>query len=152
MVNSGKYIIKAQRFSLKTLVFFICLFTLSASAGNLNSNLGERSNFTDRYISSENIPFSHHSGNHYTDFSQRSFQSPAKHLPSPNAPADKDEKENLDNDEWGNIHFLLYGDFDFALKTYDDSFSQFQQTVLNRKTVSLVILYHSWKGFLILNS
>lgn len=148
MVNSGKYIVKAQRFSLKTLVFFICLFTLSAYAGNLNSNLGESSNDTDKYISSENIHSTHHSDNHYTDFSHRSFQSPAKHLPKPNEPADKDEKENVDNDEWSNVHFLLYGDFDFAFKPYDDSFTQFQQTVLNRKTVSLVILYHSWKGFL----
>lgn len=152
MVNSRKYLNKAQSFSLKTLVFFICLFNLSASAGNLNSNLGERFNVTDKYISSENFASSPHSDNRYTDFSHRSFQLPAKHLPNPNEPADKDEKENLDNDEWSNIHFLLYGDFDFALKTYDDSFSQFQQTVLNRKTVSLVILYHSWKGFLILNS
>lgn len=149
MVNSKKYLNKAQSFSLKTLVFFICLFTLSASAGNLNSNLGERFNVTDKYISSENFPSSHHSDNHYTDFSQRSFQSPAKHLPSPNAPADKDERENLDNDEYSNIHFLLYGDFDFALKFYDDFFTQFQQTILNRSAVPLFILYHSWKIYLL---
>lgn len=152
MVNSGKYIIKAQRFSLKTLVFFICLFNLSASAGNLNSNLDRRSNETDKYILSENIHSTHRSDNHYADFSHRSFQSPTKHLPNPSEPADKDEKENVDTDEWSNLHVLLYGDFDFALKTYNAPFSQFQQTVLNRKTVSLVILYHSWKGFLFLNS
>lgn len=152
MVNSRKYLNKAQSFSLKTLVFFICLFTLSASAGNLNSNLGERSKHTDKFISSENFASSPHSDNRYTDFSHSSFQSPAKNLPKPNEPTDKDEEENVDTDEWSNLHFLLYGDFDFALKSYNAPFSQFQQTVLNRKTVSLVILYHSWKGFLILNS
>lgn len=149
MVNNRKYIVKKQRFSLKPLLFFICLFTLSASAGNFNLNLDKSSNETDKYILSENTHSTLHSDNHYADFLHRSFQSPAKHLPNPNEPADKDEKENIDNDEWSNVHFLLYGDFDFALKTYDDSFTQFQQTVLNRSAVPLFILYHSWKIYLL---
>jgi len=137
-----------QRFVLKTLFFFICLFTISSSATGFNSNGDKNSNDTDKYISSKKHYSIFHFYKHNTDFSYDPFQSPVEPEPNQNDSNDNGEKENLDNDDCNKTHFYIDSDFGFALKSTDNAFVEFQQTVLNRTTVSLVILHHSWKGFL----
>jgi len=146
MTKKGKYIVKIQEFVLKTILFFICLFALSSSATNINSDDYNCSNDTDSNISSENKCSTFHSYNHNSDFSYHSCQSPIEPNPNSNESKDNDEKENLDDDDYNKPHFYFESDLN-VFKSANNTFAQFQQTVLNRTTVSLIILYHSWKDY-----
>jgi hypothetical protein len=139
---------KVQRLNLSALLLFFCLFTLSASASSFNTNVDNIPNDTDKYILSENNHSTPHADNHYSDFLHNLFQSPAEPLPTPSEPNEKDNKENQDDDEWSSLHFRFYGDFDLVFKSSDVSLAQFEQNVLKRTKISLVVLHHSWKSFL----
>lgn len=146
MVNKWNYMIKMQRLGLNALLLFFCLFTQSASAWSINSYVD--TDDTGEYILSESYHSTLHTDNRYSDFSHSPFQSPAEPIPNSSEPNEKDNKENQDVDEWSNLHFRFYGDFDFVFKSCDVSFAQFEQNLLKRTKTSLVVLHHSWKSFL----
>ena len=144
---------KMQKLGLNAFFLFFCLLIQSASAWSIN--LYVDTDDTGRYI----LPESNHStllaDNLHTDFSHRPL-SPAEPepIPTPGKPSEKedskeDNKENQDDDKWSSLHFLFYSDFDFAFKSSKFSIAQFERSVLNRTKISLVVLYHSWKSFLV---
>lgn len=150
MTNKKKYLFKIQSLTLSTLLLlFFCFFTQSVSAWSINSNVDKSSNDADKYILSESNHSTLHADNHYSDFSHNPL-SPAEPIPTPGEPSEEeDNKENQDDyDEWSNLHFLFYSYFDFPFKSSNVSIAQFEQTVLNRTKISLVVLHHSWRSFL----
>jgi hypothetical protein len=148
MVNYRKNMVKLLRLNLSALLTFFCLFTLSVSASSFNTNVNNITNDTDRYFLSENNHSAPHTDSHYSDFLQDPFQSPAAPIPTPSEPNEKDNKENQHDDEWSSLHYRFYGDFDFVFESSDVSSAQFEQNVLKRTKISLVVLHHAWKSFL----
>ena len=147
MVRKRKYTIKTQWLKLSTLLFILCLLAQSGTHRRIISNIDKGFNDSDKYILSEDHHSSLHGESQYSDISHDPFQSPAEPTPTPNEPGEQDEKENTDNDEWSKIHFIFYCGFDFAFKSSTVSFAQFEQNVLKRTKISLVVLHHSWKSF-----
>jgi hypothetical protein len=156
MTDKKKYLFKIQGLTLSTLLLlFFCFFTQSVSAWSINSNVDKSSNDADKYILSESNHSTLHPDNHYSDFSHNPLSptepipTPGEPIPTPGEPSEKeDNKENQDDDEWSKLSFLFYSYFDSAIKSSNVSIAQFEQTVLNRTKVSLVVLHHSWKSFL----
>lgn len=88
-----------------------------------------------------------------TDHFSDNFSHNPLHLPSDRNPygEDKDEEDNLDEDEWSKS----YSFYSAILKTdcneisTKQSVKQFVQSVEKRTRISLFVLHHSWKTFLI---
>jgi hypothetical protein len=143
-----KYMAKVLRLKLSAPFLFFCLFSLIVSASNFNSSVGNILKDTDKYILSDNNNSSTNADNYYSDFLNTPFQSPAEPLPTPSEPNDKDNEENQNDDDWSSVHFPFYDYFYLIYKSSDASLAQFEQNVLRRTKISLVVLYHAWKSFL----
>ena len=86
---------------------------------------------------------------HFSDnFSHNPFRLPSD--PNP-FKEDKDEKDNVDEKEWSELFSFCNSpiknnsDNEFAAQ----SIKQFEQSIANRSRISLFVLHHSWKTFLI---
>lgn len=136
-----------QKFVLNALFLFFCLITQSAFTWSINPSVD--TDDTDEYVLSNDYRLNPHNDCRYCAFLGSPFQSPEESNPKPSEPNEKEDiNENQNDVEWDGFSFNIDGNFDFVFKCSRDSLVQFEQKVLKRTKISLVVLYHSWKSFL----
>jgi hypothetical protein len=137
---------KVQQTRLSALFLLFCLAIQCITVWGINAYVDKKD--TNDYILSESNHATLHADHQYADFSNSLFQSSTEPIPEPFEPEEKDSEEHQDDDEWSKFQFSFLGDFDFIFKSYDVTLSHFEQNVLRRTKISLVVLHHSWKSFL----
>ena len=86
----------------------------------------------------------------HVDLPHTPFHLPVKLPPIPNKSEDIDDEEQKDKfDDESSKSLWQYASYRlFNLSSEKSRSIQLEQSVQNRTTVSLIILYHSWKSFL----
>lgn len=149
MTHSRKYINNYMRLNVSALLLFICFCSQNSLASSNSSNVVEWSNTSENCTLSNYDQLTLQSACYYSDFSHNPFQIPVEFIITFNEPNEVDEKENSEDDEWKHLNTSFYYVVDSEYKSTYFSFAQFEQNVLKRPKISLVVLHHSWKSFLI---
>jgi|GEM_PF-6826347 len=123
-------------------IFFIQVVLIRLS----HPQVSQGGTTSEKYCFSENTSIVSSCDTHSFDAAHSPLQSQQKPVSFPIEEKEKEVEESIDDDNKLSLrnHSIFY----YASILSWASFVHFEQTVLNRSTVSLVILHHSWRSFL----
>lgn len=132
--------------AIKHFVVFLAFITIN-TFGAVNVSQADD---TGIYLSATDSHLSFEALNQAADYTHTPFHSPAEPSPVPRKQEDKDDKDNVDEDEWTNsslsLNTLLNNTTPHSPSK--QKVSQFLEALANRRQLSLFILHCSWKSFL----
>lgn len=126
-------------FSFIAFLFFVLSLTGSVSSSSME----------ERFVMSfdlDTAASSHYAHYHPVSLTKNPIEFPADSDPFP---VEKDEKEDLDNQQWNKNGADFHHESELQSDQHSRSLVQFEQQILNRSKRSLVVLHHCWKNQLI---
>ena len=147
MTKVKKYQSGIKVLNLSTVLVFVAFYVISISLGGIKLNPRVLASDSEIGHLPESIQSTTHSDNFYSDFSNGPI-SPAEPTPTPSEPGEKENKENQLDDDVLEFPLSFLGNPLDSHHLAEVSTVQFEQTVLRRTKISLVVLHHSWKSFL----
>lgn len=130
--------------AIKHFVVFLAFITIN-TFGAVNVSQADD---TGIYLSATDSHLSFEALNQAADYTHTPFHSPAEPSPVPRKQEDKDDKDNVDEDEWTHSYLSLSTLSIGAATPSKQRIGQFLEALANRRQLSLFILHCSWKSFL----
>ena len=145
MLNQRKNNSIPESIAIKAFFFFVLSFFLTSFFVSSISGNNDESAFHAQKGNSNHSIFRSNAA--FAGIFFGGAQVPFESEPNPNKSSEIDENENLDEDECHKASTYLSYSNNQVLHAYFASITRVNQTFYKRITISLVILFHSWKDF-----